>query len=301
MQTDAQKIYNSPVTWELNNGLFFSFIVARLDLLHPFVSGNKFFKLKYNLQRTITENKQGIITMGGAYSNHLAATAWACYENNLTSVGIIRGDIQNPLNNTLLFCQQHGMKLIAVDRGQYHRSSAIVQQIIASYDQYFFVPEGGDNEEGLQGCTEILSFLKDADSFTHIVCCMGTGTTFQGISKAAASDQTVIGIPVLKIKEADQLLFQQQQISNAAAAKQVILFDHAGAGYAKTSAQQLDFMNLFYQKTTIPTDIVYTGKLMQAVLQLAEQNYFRAADKVVVLHTGGLQGNNSIADGRLLF
>ncbi|MEJ8820078.1 1-aminocyclopropane-1-carboxylate deaminase/D-cysteine desulfhydrase [Lacibacter sp. H407] len=301
MQTDAQKIYNSPVTWELNNGLFFSFIVARLDLLHPFVSGNKFFKLKYNLQRTIAENKQGIVTMGGAYSNHLAATAWACYENKLTSVGIIRGDIQNPLNNTLLFCQQHGMKLIAVDRGQYHRSSAIVQQIIASYDQYFFVPEGGDNEEGLQGCTEILSFLKDADSFTHIVCCMGTGTTFQGISRAAASDQTVIGIPVLKIKEADQLLFQQQQISNAAAAKQVILFDHAGAGYAKTSAQQLDFMNLFYQKTTIPTDIVYTGKLMQAVLQLAEQNYFTAADKVVVLHTGGLQGNNSIADGRLLF
>ena len=301
MQTDAQKIYNSPVTWELNNSLFFSFTVARLDLLHPFVSGNKFFKLKHNLQRTIAENKQGIVTMGGAYSNHLAATAWACYEKKLTSVGMIRGEIPNPMNNTLLYCQQHGMKLIAVDRSHYHRNSAVVQEIIATHDPYFFVPEGGDNEEGLKGCTEILSSLKDADSFTHIVCCMGTGTTFQGICKAAASHQTVIGIPVLKIKEEDQTLFQQQQISNAAAAKQVILFNYAGAGYAKTSAQQLDFMNLFYEKTTIPTDIVYTGKLMQAVLQLAEQNYFTVTDKVVVLHTGGLQGNNSIADGRLLF
>ena len=131
--------------------------------------------------------------------------------------------------------------------------------------------------------------------------CAFRDTTFQGICRAAASDQTVIGIPVLKIKEEDQLLFQQQQISKAAAAKQVILFDHAGAGYAKTSAQQLDFMNLFYQKTGIPTDIVYTGKLMQAVLQLAEKNYFTAADHIVVLHTGGLQGNNSVADGRLLF
>lgn len=301
MQTDAQKIYNSQLTWELNNGLFFSFTVARLDLLHQYVSGNKFYKLKYNLQRTIAENKQGIVTMGGAYSNHLAATAWACNENKLTSVGIIRGDIQTPLNNTLLFCQQHGMKLIAVDRDQYHRSSALVQQIIASHNQYFFVPEGGDNEEGLKGCTEILSSLKDADSFTHIVCCMGTGTTFQGICRAAANHQTVVGIPVLKIKKEDQRLFQQQQINTAAAAKQVILFDHAGGGYAKTSAQQLDFMNLFYQKTSIPTDIVYTGKLMQAVLQLAEQNYFTAADHIVVLHTGGLQGNNSVADGRLLF
>ena len=301
MQTDAQKIYNSQVTWELNNGLFFSFTVARLDLLHPYVSGNKFYKLKYNLQQTIAENKQGIVTMGGAYSNHLAATAWACYENKLTSVGIIRGDIQTPLNNTLLFCQQHGMKLIAVDRNQYHRSSAVVQQIIASHDQYFFVPEGGDNEEGLQGCTEILSSLEDADYFTHIVCCMGTGTTFQGICRVAASHQTVVGIPVLKIKEEDRLSFQQQHISSVSAAKQQIFFEYAGSGYAKTSVQQLDFMNLFYQKTGIPTDIVYTGKLMQAVLQLAEKNYFTAADHIVVLHTGGLQGNNSVADGRLLF
>lgn len=301
MQTVVQKIDISPVTWKLNNGRLFSFTVARLDALHPFVSGNKFFKLKYNLQRTIAENKQGIVTMGGAYSNHLAATAWACYENELTSVGIIRGDLKEPLNNTLLFCQQHGMKLIAVDRNQYHRNSPVVQQIIAEHSQHFFIPEGGDNAEGLQGCTEILSLLEGAASYSHIVCCMGTGTTFKGICMGASSQQTVVGIPVLKIKEEDRLSFQQQHSSSVSAAKQQIFFEYPGAGYAKTSAQQLDFMNLFYQKTEIPTDIVYTGKLMQAVLQLAEQNYFRAADKVVVLHTGGLQGNNSIADGRLLF
>lgn len=301
MQTVVQKIYNSPVTWELSNGRLFTFAVARLDALHPFVSGNKFFKLKYNLQRAIAENKQGIVTMGGAYSNHLAATAWACYENKLTSIGIVRGDITTPLNETLSFCEQHGMKLIAVDRNQYYRSSAVVQEIIREHNQLFFIPEGGDNAEGLQGCTEIVSLLDDAASYSHIVCCMGTGTTFRGVCRSAFSHQTVVGIPVLKIKEEDQLLFQHQQISKSSAAKQVILFDHAGGGYAKTSAQELDFMNLFYQQTGIPTDIVYTGKLMEAVLQLAEQNYFTAADKVVVLHTGGLQGNNSVADGRLLF
>lgn len=301
MQTVVQKIYNSPVTWELSKGNLFSFAVARLDALHPFVSGNKFFKLKYNLQRTIAENKQGIVTMGGAYSNHLAATAWACNENKLTSVGIIRGDITEPLNSTLLFCQQHCMKLIAVDRNHYHRYSDVIQEIIAEHDHHFFIPEGGDNAEGLQGCTEILSLLEDADSYSHIICCMGTGTTFKGICRSASSDQTVIGIPVLKIKEEDRLSFQQQHLSSESAAKQQIFFEHAGAGYAKTSAQQLDFMNLFYQKTGIPTDIVYTGKLIQAVLQLADQNYFTAADKVLVLHTGGLQGNSSLPDSRLLF
>jgi 1-aminocyclopropane-1-carboxylate deaminase len=301
MQTDAQKIDINEVTWELNNSNLFSFAVARLDRIHPYVSGNKYFKLKYNLQKVVRENKQGIVTMGGAYSNHLAAAAWACSENKLTSVGIIRGDLPQPLNKTLLFCKEHGMQLIPVSRNQYHRSSADVQAIITAYPQLLFVPEGGDNAEGLQGCAEILSHIENVESFSHIICCMGTGTTFQGISKAAATHHTVIGVPVLKIKEQDRTFFQQQYINHSAAAKQVILFNHAGAGYAKTSEQQLDFMNSFYQQTTIPTDIVYTSKLMQTVIQLAEENYFTTTDKVLVLHTGGLQGNNSVTAGRLLF
>ncbi len=301
MQTDAQKIHSSPVTWQLKNGRIFSFTVARLDLLHPYVSGNKFFKLKYNLQSALNGDKAGIVTMGGAYSNHLAATAWACHEKKLKSVGIIRGEITEPLNSTLLFCKQYGMKLIAVHRNQYYQGSNAIQEIITDHDQYFFVPEGGDNTEGLQGCTEILSLLEDADSYSHIVCSIGTGTTFKGICRAASSHQTVIGIPALKIKEEERSLFLRQHINPLLTATQLILFDHAGDGYGKISEKQLDFMNLFYQQTTIPTDIVYTGKLMQAVLQLAEQDYFLTTDKIIILHTGGLQGNSSLQDGRLLF
>ena len=274
MQRVPDFIKSNEVVWTLSRGSSFGFTVARLDEIHPFISGNKYFKLKYNLQSALAQNKQGIITMGGAFSNHLSATAFACHEAGLQSAGIIRGEIIQPLNSTLSFCDQMQMKLIPVDRKDYNRTSKTVEEIRRNHDHLFFVPEGGDNAEGLQGCTEILSLIPDADSFTHIICCMGTGTTFKGIAASANKHQTAIGIPVLKIRTDEKDLFIHQHATIESTAEKQVLFDYAGDGYAKLNEGQINFMNSFYTKTGIPTDIVYTGKLMQAVITLAEQDYF---------------------------
>ncbi len=301
MQTIPQFIKCGEVEWLLTDKKPFRFTVARLDEIHPFVSGNKFFKLKYNLQKALYENRKGIITMGGAFSNHLAATAFACYEAGLQSAAIVRGEIVKPLNSTLMFCEQHNMQLIAVDRKDYNRNSKAVEKISNEYADLFFVPEGGDNVEGLQGCKEILPMIENAGSYTHIICCMGTGTTFKGIAAAAKAHQTVIGIPVLKIKAEEKKLFIEKHATIESTAQRIVLFEYAGEGYAKVNDRLINFMNSFYTKTGIPTDIVYTGKLMQAVITLAEKNYFQPGSKILVIHTGGLQGNCSLKPGTLIF
>ncbi len=301
MQTIPLIIPYTAVEWPLKNGESFCFTVARLDQLHPFISGNKYFKLKYNLQQATEQSKQGIITMGGAYSNHLAATAFACYEQGMSSVGIVRGEIIEPLNPTLSFCRKHNMKLISVSRNDYASDNDVVQKLILQYQHFLFIPEGGNNEAGLNGCKEILEHIPSANEFTHIICSMGTGTTFKGIASAATPSQTVIGIPALKIKDEEQEQFIAQHATVASATKKVVLFDFAEKGYARVDDSLLNFMNSFYTKTSIPTDIVYTGKLMRAVISLAEDNYFAGNSKVLVIHSGGLQGNNSLAAGTLLF
>lgn len=301
MQTTPLTIPYHNIEWTLENGIQFPFTVARLDLLHPVVSGNKWFKLKYNLQNAMNENKQGILTMGGAYSNHLCATAFACFEQGLSSVGIIRGELKDPLNNSLTFCKKHGMQLLPVSRVAYDANSDVVNGIKQNNPHLLFVPEGGNNAAGLQGCTEILSAIPDADQYTHILCAMGTGTTFKGIAAAAKPHQTVIGIPVLKIKAEEQQTFLQHHATTATAAVTNVLFQFAGAGYARTTQEQFNFMNSFYAKTSIPTDLVYTGKLMQAAITLAGQQYFPKNSRVLLIHSGGLQGNNSLPIGTLLY
>lgn len=301
MQTIPRTINNNQINWRLQNGQHFHFTIARLDQIHSFISGNKYFKLKYNLQQVKDEDKRGIITMGGAFSNHLAATAFACYEEGIGSIGIVRGEIVEPLNPTLTFCEQHQMKLIPVGRDHYRSDSNAVQQIIHQQPDFLFVPEGGNNEMGMKGCKEILQHIQAVDEFTHIICSMGTGTTFSGIAASANASQTVIGIPALKIKAEEQEQFFSKHAAVSSAAKQIVLFQFAGKGYARYDEQQLNFMNLFYTKTSIPTDIVYTGKLMQAIILLAEENYFPKNSKLLVIHSGGLQGNNSLPPGTLLF
>jgi 1-aminocyclopropane-1-carboxylate deaminase len=301
MQTIPPLIPYTTAEWPLKNGEPFCFSVARLDQLHPFISGNKYFKLKYNLGQATEQNKQGIITMGGAYSNHLAATAFACDEQGIASVGVVRGEIIEPLNPTLSFCRKHNMKLISVSRNNYASTNEEAQQIIMQHPHLFFVPEGGNNELGLKGCKEILKHIPAADDFTHIICSIGTGTTFKGIASAASTSQTVIGIPAIKIRTDEQEQFILQHAAVSSAAKQIVLFDFAGKGYARTDKYLLNFMNSFYTKTSIPTDIVYTGKLMQAVVALAEESYFPEDSKLLVIHSGGLQGNNSLPSGTLLF
>ncbi len=291
----------SEISWQAANGKQVDFTIARLDEIHPFISGNKYFKLHYNLQQAIAEKKKGILTMGGAFSNHLSATAFACKQAGIKSTGIIRGEIVQPLNSTLSFCKQHDMQFIAISRNEYNRNSIALQQLIKTYNDYYFVPEGGDNENGVKGCAEILSHMADANAYTHVICCMGTGTTFKGVLQSAAPHQTVIGIPVLKIKQEERDIFLKTHANSPSYAKWTVLFDFAGRGYAKPDADLFILMNSFYEKTGVKTDFVYTAKLINAVINLCEQGYFQPQHKVLVLHTGGLQGNNSLATGTLSY
>jgi 1-aminocyclopropane-1-carboxylate deaminase len=301
MQIINDFIKCSEISWQTANGKLFAFTIARLDEIHPVISGNKYFKLKYNLQQAVAEQREGILTMGGAFSNHLCATAYACKQAGIKSAAIVRGEVLQPYNPTLLFCKEQGMELIATGRNDYNRSSHYMQQLIQQYSNYYFVPEGGDNENGIKGCTEILPHIPNANNYTHLICCTGTGTTFKGVVQSARKHQTVIGIPVLKIKEEERDVFLKNYTEATSAASKQIFFQFAGKGYAKADISLFNFMNLFYERTGIKTDFVYTAKLMNGVIELFQQGYLQENHHVLVLHTGGLQGNNSLAPGILSY
>ncbi len=291
-----EKIQVQEVQFKTEGKQIVKFFVARLDAVHPIVSGNKLFKLFYNLQTALAHQK-GIITMGGAYSNHLAATAYACKIAGISSIGIVRGEVSTSLNHTLQFCKEHGMELIPMERKHFHRSSSLIQNFIHKNPSFLFVPEGGDNQEGMQGCEEIPKRIPDYSSYTHIICAAGTGTTIRGITRASAQHQHCIAIPVLKIKSYEQQLFRVKHLHE----NTTCLFGYAGKGYARKDKQLFSFMNNFFKQSAIPLDFIYTAKLLKAVSELYDSNYFTNSSRLLVIHTGGLQGNESLTGGTLVY
>ncbi|PSL47654.1 1-aminocyclopropane-1-carboxylate deaminase [Chitinophaga niastensis] len=273
--------------------------MLRLDKLHPEISGNKWFKLKYNIAAAKANNDNGIITYGGAYSNHIAATALACKEAGINCMGIIRGEEHHQhMNHTLKMADANGMDLVFVTREEYrNRNSHETREGL--YPDYHIIPEGGHNALGAKGCEEILSIFPTSE-YTHILCAVGTGTTLAGLINSAAPHQQVVGISVLKgahylEKEVADLLKSGQH------ADWKILHEFHGGGYAKKSPQLIDFINTFYRETGIPTDIIYTGKLILAFSELVQHGYFPNGSKILLIHTGGLQGNLSLTPGVLSF
>lgn len=295
----TEHIHTQKIQWIAESGATLEATVARLDLLHHVVSGNKFFKLKYNLEKAVKQ-KKGIITMGGAYSNHLAATAYACAINQIPSIGIVRGEIAAPLSPTLAFCTSHKMQLVFVSRAGYQRNSVEIIQLLQQYPDYFFVPEGGDNTYGEKGCTEIPSLIPEYESFTHVACAVGTGTTMRGIAKSSLPHQQLLAIPVLKIKTDEQEPFAEKHLHKTSFNMIHPFFNYAGKGYAKFDEQLLHFCNRFYEQTQIPLDIVYTAKLFMAAEDLL-QNILKPADRLLLFHTGGLQGNQSLPQDALCY
>lgn len=274
--------------------------VLRLDELHPVVSGNKWFKLKFYLEQAQRQRCTALATFGGAYSNHLVATAAAAQRCGLQSVGLVRGEAPPVLSHTLLEAQRCGMSLFFLSRTSYgqKRLPDEVSQAVAN-GKALLIPEGGYGPEGVQGAEDILR-QHNTNEYTHIVTAVGTGTTLAGLVAATAPHQQVIGIPVLKNAgslrtEINRLLPVEKQDAF------VLQHDYHYGGYAKTSAALFDFMNLLYRQTGVPTDFVYTGKAFFAALDLANKNFFPAESKVLLLHTGGLQGNRSLKKGTLIF
>ena len=265
-----------------------SLYIKREDLIHPIVSGNKFRKLKYNIIQAKVENKSCLLTFGGAYSNHIVAVAYAAKENNLESIGIIRGDelvnkiVENP---TLQFAQKCGMKFDFVSREKYRlkQEDSFIENLKQKYGDFYLIPEGGTNEFAIRGCEEILA--SDDDTFDYICCSVGTGGTISGIINCSKNSQQVLGFPALKGNFLEEDIRKFVNKSNW----KLITNYHFG-GYGKINSELIAFINTFYEKTGIPLDPVYTGKMVFGVMDLIQTNYFPKGSKILLIHTGGLQG-----------
>jgi 1-aminocyclopropane-1-carboxylate deaminase len=272
--------------------------VLRLDKIHPIISGNKWFKLKKYLTEAIQLKKTTILTFGGAWSNHIIATAAACELNGLKSIGIIRGEQPTVLSQTLQQAILHGMQLIFTSREDY--KNKIIEQEMIENENIFTINEGGYGIPGAIGFSEVFSSV-DIEPYSYLCCAIGTGTMMAGTIKAAHKNQEVIGIPVLKnftsvAAEVNRLLTTAEQ------SKKIKFFhDYHFGGYAKSSPQLFEFMNEFYRKNKVPTDFVYTGKLFCAITDLVKNNYFEKDSRVLVIHSGGLQGNLSLPKNVLIF
>ena len=271
--------------------------ILRLDLLHPIVSGNKWFKLKYYLEEARLAGHHTIATFGGAFSNHIVATAYAAKEAGLQSLGYIRGEENHPLSPTLRQSQDLGMELIFVTREQFRDPETIM---LANADPgVYWVREGGYGLLGAKGAGDILSSA-ETQTYPHIICAVGTGTMLAGLIRSARIEQKLIGISVLK----NHLGLEQEVkslLNNGQQASFTILHDYHFGGYAKHPAELIRFMCETWEAEELPTDIVYTSKLLYAVKELVSKPYFPAGSRLLVIHSGGLQGNNSLPPGILPF
>lgn len=274
--------------------------VLRLDLLHPVISGNKWFKLQGHWPHVLRSSGT-VITFGGAWSNHLLATACATREAGLCSIGIVRGEEPAQLSATLQSVREYGMQLEFVSRSQYAEcgSHGFLQRLADRYPGAYIIPEGGGGVPGIHGSAKILRTI-DSSGYTDIICAVGTGTMLLGLALGSRQGQTVTGIPVLK--GIDPLSGPDASILNAEQCTRTRLLSgyHFG-GYARHPQRLLDFMNEFYRRTGIPSDIVYTGKLFCAVLDGIEKHIFPAGSRLLLIHSGGLQGNRSVTPGSLQF
>lgn len=265
-------------------------LIKREDLNHPYVSGNKWWKLKYNLEEARRLNKQTILTFGGAYSNHIFATAAAAHELQFKSIGIIRGEETFPLNHTLAFAKGMGMQLHYVSRDQYRRKNQteFIDQLKQQFNDVYLIPEGGTNELAVKGITEFSQTL--GNDFDYLCCSVGTGGTLAGVIKGI-SNKKILGFSSLK--GGDFLKSDVKQIVSATKSSEwEIITDYHFGGYGKTTPALEEFTLDFERKNSVPLDPVYTAKMMAGIFDLASKSFFKKGSTLLALHSGGLQGKS---------
>lgn len=258
--------------------------IKRLDLIHPYLSGNKLFKLKYNLQHIMQHKYCGILSFGGAYSNHISALAYACHTLKLDSIAMIRGEElkYQPLNPLLQQAQQHGMQFHFVSRDEYRlrHNHDYLQQLQTQYPDYFILPEGANNQYAIQGCQEILT---PEDNYYDIVCCaVGTAGTIKGLISSDFNGD-ILGFSALK---GDFLAQEIKSFTNKNNWR--IIDDYCMGGYAKSSKILEDFMMQMQQEYQLPLDRIYTAKMFYGIFDLIQQGYFIANSRILAIHSGGL-------------
>ncbi|WP_033961030.1 1-aminocyclopropane-1-carboxylate deaminase/D-cysteine desulfhydrase [Psychroserpens jangbogonensis] len=257
-------------------------------LNHPYVSGNKLRKLKYNLIEAEALNKKVLLTFGGAFSNHIAAVAHAGQEKGLQTIGVIRGEeLQDlkTLNSTLSFSKACGMKFKFVTRETYRdkTSKSFIEELENEFGDFFLIPEGGTNEFAVKGCEEILTEVNE--KFDYICCPVGTGGTISGLINSSDPDQRIIGFPTLKGD------FLREEITKfATKSNWELVTDYHFGGYAKVNEDLIHFINQFKKTHNVPLDPIYTGKMMFGIYDLISKGYFKKDSKILAIHTGGLQG-----------
>jgi len=296
--------------------------ILRLDKLHPVVSGNKWFKLRYYIDEAISQSCSTLASFGGPYSNHLVALAYAANENNVKSIGYVRATKEDAITPSLLEAQTFGMQLEFVGRTHFqeiknellktnhqtnidtsntnnNNNNKIYNYNNTDYkkDSIYFIDEGGYGTIGAKGAATILN--ADCKDYTTIIAAVGTGTMLAGLINAAEAHQQVIGIPVLKNEASIEA--EIKTLLKDSTKPFTLLHNFHQGGYAKTNPALIAFMNQLWATEKIPTDIVYTGKLLMAVDSLLKENYFKEGSKILVIHSGGLQGNRSLPLETLLY
>lgn len=278
--------------------------VKRDDLIHPIISGNKWRKLKYNILNLKEQKKEGILTFGGAFSNHLVATAAACQLNEVPAIGIVRGDELNASSNdTLKLCAELGMQLIFVSREEYalRNMREYHEELIVEHPNYMVVPEGGANYMGMIGCQEIAKELDQAVDL--VVVAQGTSTTSCGVLIGLNEHQKLAVVPALKgydsRSEMKQLLgrtgIDSEYIEEMLKNKTLVWDDYHFGGYAKVDDELVAFIQDFYRDYHLKLDPVYTAKAMYALFDKIKKGEVEN-QKVAFIHTGGLQGAKSYED-----
>lgn len=266
--------------------------ILREDMIHTSISGNKYRKLKYNLIKAKELGFTKLITFGGAFSNHIAATAAAANLTAMEVIGFIRGEEVEQLidsNPTLSFAKHQGMKFKFMSRAEYRLKDTpeFIQALQQQYPDHYIIPEGGTNALAIQGCEEILH--PACHEYQYIGCAIGTGGTITGLINSSLNEQTVLGFPALKGE------FFSEEICKLTIKRNFkILTSYHFGGYGKVSEELINFINSFKSQTHIPLDPIYTGKMVYGLFDLINKDFFPVNTKILAIHTGGLQGIEGI-------
>jgi len=284
--------YNKTDIQELKSQIFeqsgIKLLIKREDQNHPFVSGNKWWKLKYNLEQALDAGQTTLLTFGGAYSNHIYATAAAAHELGLKSIGIIRGEETLPLNPTLSFAKASAMQLQYVSREAYRNKTEtlFIEQLHKQFGDFCLIPEGGTNELAVKGCAEFAKQLRDEVDFDYLCLPVGTGGTIAGMIEGLDESKKIIGFPSLK-----GALFLEEEIKKYTSKRNwQLVYDYHFGGYAKVTKELTEFMDQFEKQFNIPLDPIYTSKMMFGVIELIKKKFFQEGSTILAIHTGGLQG-----------
>ena len=275
----------------------YSVDMLRLDLVHPIVSGNKWYKLKEYLLQAKEQKADTLASFGGPYSNHIVALAYAGHYLGLKTIGYIRTNADEPITPSLQEAIGYGMQLIYLGRTHFQEKK---NELLKNQDSLstYFIDEGGYGKPGCQGFASIQEEVT-LNHYDYMIAAVGTGTMLSGLISISNPHQQIIGIPVLKNEET--IYSEINAILLDTKKPYTLLHQFHQGGYAKTTQEQIDCMNQFWKNTGIPTDIVYTGKLVTAFDQLLQEKYFKKDASILLIHSGGLQGNRSVKPGVLLY